>query len=84
MRTRAGCIAFADQPISPYQMKAFHILPLFAGVFLFACNTAPATPAAQAPPPTTTVAPVDTVINRYERKEVKQITADTTKVAEPK
>lgn len=67
------------QPLPP--MKTQHVILAIGTVMLFACNSAPKEPEPAAAPPTTTVAPVDTVINRYERKEDAQISRDTTKVA---
>lgn len=66
-------------------MKAQFILPAIATLILFSCNSAPKTtePADTAPGAYVTP-PVDTINNRYERKEVKQIERDTAKVAEPK
>lgn len=63
-------------------MKAKHVFLTIGTVMLFACNSATNEPAPAAAPATTTVAPVDTVINRYERKEDAQIARDTTPVAD--
>ncbi|MEO8734283.1 MAG: hypothetical protein ABI373_08125, partial [Flavobacteriales bacterium] len=54
-----------------------------ATLILFSCSSAPMAPETSTAPATTTVATKDTVIDRYERKEVKEIKRDTTKVAQP-
>lgn len=63
-------------------MKAKPLLLTVGALMLFACNPAPKEPETTAAPASTTVAPVDTVINRYERKEEAQIARDTTAVAD--
>ena len=61
-------------------MKAKSVLSAIAAVILFSCNSAPTAVESTPAPASTTVAPTDTVINRYERKELKEIKRDTTKV----
>ena len=63
-------------------MKAKQVILAIGTVMLFACNSASQEPEPAAAPATTVVAPVDTVINRYERKEDAQIARDTTPVAD--
>ncbi len=80
-------------------MKASHVLPAFATLILFACNSEPKTmePAEMAPmtsdtSPADTInkgfekkdAHFDTVNDRYERRDMKQIERDTAKVQEPR
>jgi hypothetical protein len=71
-----------DQPLIP--MNAKPVLFAIAAVMIFGCSSAPTATEATSAPANTTVAPTDTVINRYERKEVKEIERDTTKVQSPK
>lgn len=71
-----------NQPLE--QMKAKILLPAMATLLLFACNSAPqATESPAAEPPAAVSPPVDTINDRYERNEVKQIQHDTAKVTTP-
>ena len=63
-------------------MKPKHLFIAIGALLVFACSSEPKAPETMATPATTTVAPVDTVINRYERKENAQIARDTTPVAD--
>ena len=71
-------------PKNPSPMKTKHVLlPAIAAFGLFACNPAPKEPAPVTPDASSVApAPVDTVNNRYDRSEVKEIDRDTTKVVE--
>ncbi|MBK6410092.1 MAG: hypothetical protein IPO60_11075 [Flavobacteriales bacterium] len=63
-------------------MKAKHVVLAITTLILLSCNSAPKTPEAAAAPEVQ-AAPADSVNNTYDRKEVKEIDRDTTKVAEP-
>ena len=65
-------------------MKAEPVLFAVAASILFSCNPAPTAAESSPAPAATAVAPKDTVIDRYERKEVKEIKRDTTKVQTPR
>jgi hypothetical protein len=65
-----------------FPMNAKPVLFTIAAAMLFSCSSAPTATQATPAPDSSTVAPTDTVINRYERKEVKEIQRDTTKVQE--
>ena len=64
-------------------MKLGHFLLPSAFLFLAACSQPAETPAVNAPATDTvrTAAPVDTVNNAYDNKEVQEIEKDTTAVA---
>ena len=65
-------------------MKAQLLLPAIATLILFSCSSAPqATEPAAAAPAAAITTPVDTINNRYDEKEVKQIQRDTAKVGLP-
>ena len=63
-------------------MKPKYLFIAIGTLLVLACSSEPKAPETMATPATTTVAPVDTVINRYERKEKSQIGRDTIPVAD--
>ncbi len=58
-------------------MKPEHLFLSIGALLVLACSSEPKATENMGAPTTTTVAPVDTVINRYERKENAQIGRDT-------